>query len=284
MKTVISASRRTDFPAFFPARLAAALRAGSVRVLGPRGHVRTVNLDPGSVHTVVLWSKNFRNLVRNEAGLKDLLSIYGQLYLHFTITGLGGTPVEAGAPGPDEALAQLPALVAIAGLARRISVRFDPILFWKDGSTLRSNLPSFGKIAVAASALGIQDVRVSFAQWYPKARKRASARGFDYVNLPEDEMKARAAELAAEAGAFGLVLYACSQPFLEGIAGIRPSACIDGRLLQSLHPAHEPVSAKKDGSQRAGCLCTESVDIGSYAQACPHGCVYCYANPAAGPS
>ncbi|MDH4198294.1 MAG: DUF1848 domain-containing protein, partial [Candidatus Aminicenantes bacterium] len=27
------------------------------------------------------------------------------------------------------------------------------------------------------------------------------------------------------------------------------------------------------------CLCTESVDIGSYAQSCPHSCVYCYANP-----
>lgn len=281
MKTVISASRRTDLPAFFPDRLAAALRAKSVRVLGPRGHLRAVDLDPRSVHTVVLWSKNFRNLVRNEAGLRDLLAAYDQLYLHFTVTGLGGTPVEAGAPDLGEALAQLPALVAIAGLARRISLRFDPMLFWREGTAVHSNLTSFGKIAAAAAGLGVRDIRVSFAQWHPKARKRASIRGFDFVDPPEAEKKARAAALAEEAGKLGLDLYACCQPFLKESDGIRPSACIDGRLLQSLHPGREPVSCKKDGSQRAGCLCTESLDIGSYTQTCPHGCVYCYANPAA---
>jgi hypothetical protein len=281
MKTVINASRRTDLPAFFPDRLAAALRAKSVRVLGPRGRLREVDLDPRSVHTVVLWSKNFRNLVRNAAGLRDLLAAYDQLYLHFTVTGLGGTAVEAGAPDPGEALAQLPALVAVAGLPRRVSIRFDPILFWRDGTAVQSNLPSFGKIAVAAAALGIRDVRVSFAQWYRKARQRASARGFDFVDPPEDEKKARAAALAEEASKLGLDLQACCHPFLEGVDGIRPSACIDGRLLQSLHPGHEPVSCRKDAGQRAGCHCTESVDIGSYTQTCPHGCVYCYANPAA---
>lgn len=280
MKTVISASRRTDLPAFFPDRLAAALRGKRVRVQGPRGHVREVDLDPRSVHTVVLWSKNFRNLIRNAAGLRDLLAAYDQLFLHFTVTGLGGTPAEAGAPGVGEALAQLPTLVAIAGLPRRVSLRFDPVLFWRDGAAVRSNLPFFGKIALAAAGLGIRDIRVSFAQWYPKARKRASVRGFDFVDPPEEEKKARAAALADEARKLGLDLYACCQPFLEGIDGIRPSACIDGRLLQSLHPGHEPVSCKKDASQRAGCLCTESLDIGSYTQTCPHGCVYCYANPA----
>jgi hypothetical protein len=63
------------------------------------------------------------------------------------------------------------------------------------------------------------------------------------------------------------------------VPGLRPSACVDGTLLASLHPDHEPVSQLKDRSQRLACLCTESKDIGSYAQACPHGCVYCYANP-----
>ncbi|MGZ7064978.1 MAG: DUF1848 family protein [Candidatus Aminicenantales bacterium] len=281
MKTVISASRRTDLPAFFPDRLAASLRAKTVCVLGPRGQLREVDLDPRSVHTVVLWSKNFRNLVRNAAGLRDLLAAYDQLYLHFTVTGLGGTPAEAGAPDPGEALAQLRDLVAITGLARRVSLRFDPILFWREGRAIHSNLPSFGKIAVAAASLGIRDIRVSFAQWYRKSRKRASVRGFDFVDPPEDEKKTHAAALADEAGKHGLDLYACCQPFLKEADGIRPSACIDGRLLQSLHPGHETVSCKKDVSQRAGCLCTESVDIGSYAQICPHGCVYCYANPAA---
>jgi DNA repair photolyase len=64
------------------------------------------------------------------------------------------------------------------------------------------------------------------------------------------------------------------------VPGIRPSACINGRLLQELHPNGAPVSVRKDRTQRRECRCTESVDIGSYTQTCPHSCVYCYANPA----
>ncbi len=280
MKTVISASRRTDLVACFPDWLAAALRAGRVRVPGPRGGVRDVDLDPGSVHTVVLWSKDFANLVRNASGLRDILETYDQLYFHFTVTGLGGTAVEAGSPPPAEALAQLPALTAIAGRPERVTVRFDPVVFWREGGLVRSNLEFFGTVAEAAAGCGVRDVRMSFAQWYKKARARAASRGFDWVDPPDSEKLALAGRLAGEAAAKGLVLHACTQPLLAGVPGLRPSSCIDSRLLERLHPRGDPASHRKDAGQRAGCLCTESRDIGTYAQACPHGCVYCYANPA----
>ena len=102
---------------------------------------------------------------------------------------------------------------------------------------------------------------------------------FLYIDPPDGEKRARAADLATTAKAHGLVLHACCQPLLAGIPGIRPSACIDGGILEALHPRREPVSRRKDRGQRGDCLCTESKDIGSYAQACPHSCVYCYANP-----
>jgi hypothetical protein len=86
--------------------------------------------------------------------------------------------------------------------------------------------------------------------------------------------------LAGIASARGLRLHVCAQDFLSGIPGLLPSSCIDGRLLAVLHPDSEPARAAKDRTQRPACGCTESVDIGSYAQACPFGCVYCYANPA----
>jgi hypothetical protein len=281
MKTVISASRRTDLVAFFPEWLAAALRNKGVRVAGPRGRARDVDLDPRSVHTVVLWSKNFRNLIRNASGLRDLLGEYDQLFLHFTVTGLGGTPVEAGSPLPSAALAQLSALAGIAGRPERVTVRLDPVLSWRDGGSVRSNREFFGTLADAAAGCGVRDVRMSFAQWYKRARARAAARGFAFIDPPEEEKRAVAAELAAAAAERGLTLHACTQPLLAGVPGIRLSACIDGRLLERLHPERAPASRRKDAGQRAGCLCTESRDIGSYAQSCPHGCVYCYANPAA---
>lgn len=276
---MISASRRTDLVASFPEWLAVALRARRAVLIGPRGRTVEIDLSPAEVHTLVLWSKDFSNLLRNAHGLRDLLAAYAQVYLHVTITGLGGTAVEPGAPPTDQALAQLPGLAALAGDPRRVSVRFDPVVFWSDGGTVRTNLGEFPGIAAAAARVGLRDIRTSFAQWYGKAKRRAAARRLAFVDPPDEAKRASAAGLARTAAAHGLVLHACSQPALAGVPGIVASACIDGALLGSLHPRRETASQRKDRSQRPDCLCTESKDIGSYTQACPHGCVYCYANP-----
>ena len=279
MKTVISASRRTDLVAFFPGGLAAALRARRVRVLGPRGGTSEVSLRPEDVHTVVLWSKDFRNLVRDAHGLRGLLSRYDQLYLHFTVTGLGGTELEPGAPPPDAALAELEQLVEDVGDPRRISLRVDPIVFWRDGAAVRSNVPFVETAARRAAEAGITDLRFSLAQWYHKAKNRAARRLFPFIDPPDEEKIKTARLVAAAAAAHGLTPSVCSQSLLAAGAGVRPSSCIDGRRLAELHPRREPAAERKDRTQRADCLCTESVDIGSYTQTCPHSCVYCYANP-----
>jgi len=158
-------------------------------------------------------------------------------------------------------------------------LRFDPVIYWKENGGTRTNLPFFERIAREAASLHIRDMRFSFAQWYGKSKRRAERAGFAYVD-PELEVKREEAlSLAGIAGRFGLNLYCCSQDFLADLPGIRPSACIDGRLLQALHPDGLPVSISKDRTQRRECRCTESVDIGSYTQTCPHSCIYCYANP-----
>lgn len=280
MSIVVSASRRTDLTAFFPDRLAADLREEKARVVGPSGRSYEVDLRPAHVHTIVLWSKDFDNLIADRDGLRRLLAKYEQAYFHFTITGLGGTPIEPGAPSPDSALAQIPELVRIAGSPARISVRFDPIVFWREGGDVLSNMPFFPTVARRAALAGVDNIRISFAQWYEKARRRAGKRGFDFFDPGEPEKLARASEMAGIAADAGLRLHACSQEFLSSVPGIRPSSCIDGRLLRELHPRREAVSEKKDRTQRRECLCTESSDIGSYTQNCPHGCVYCYANTA----
>jgi hypothetical protein len=279
MRKVISASRRTDLVAFFPEWLSSSLHKERARILGPSGYAYEVDLSPESVHTVVLWSKNFSNLIHNNSGLKDALQNYDQLYLHFTITGLGGTFIEEGVPSSSEALSQLLPLVKIAGDPDRISLRFDPIVSWMEEGKLRSNLGFFQKLAPRLHECGIKNVRFSFAQWYRKAKRRAAKYGFSYVDPLPQEKKEAAKTLVQVAEKYDLRLFSCSQDFLAEVPGVSPSACIDGHLLRRLHREKELVSHKKDKSQRPQCRCTESVDIGSYTQFCPHSCLYCYANP-----
>lgn len=279
MKRVISASRRTDLVASFPDWLSAAVEKERARVSGPAGFTYSVDLSPEAVHTFVFWSKNFENLIDNRFSLQKALRKYAQLYFHFTITGLGGTFIERNAPSPQKAVLQLDPLIKLAGSPQRVSLRFDPVVFWEEGRSRRTNLNYFEKLAPELSARGIKDVRFSFTQWYGKARRRALKYGFKYIDPPEKEKLRDARYLGEIAANYSLNLFSCSQDFLTAVPGVKPSACIDGALLSSLHPDKAHASAKKDKSQRQECRCTDSVDIGSYTQACPHGCIYCYANP-----
>jgi hypothetical protein len=279
VKKVISASRRTDLVAFFPDWLTIAVREDKAVFQGPSGRTATVDLSPENVHTFVLWSKNFANLVANRQGLLDALRKYDQLYFHLTITGLGGNEIEPLVPAPASVLRQIERLVEIAGCPERISLRFDPIVHWKEKDRILTNLGVFESIAGVASRFGIRTIRMSFAQWYGKAKRRAARRGFQFIDPSTDDKLAAARNLAALAGERGLFLYACAQNFLASVPGISRSSCIDGALLEELHPRREPASRRKDRTQRPECGCTESLDIGSYTQSCPHSCVYCYANP-----
>jgi len=272
-------SRRTDLVAQFPEWLSAVIKGEKAQVYGPSGHCCTVDLSAQVVHTVILWSKNFNNFIGNTNNLRNCLQKYDQLYLHFTITGLGGCFIERGVPESSAAISQLDSLIKIVGLPERISVRFDPVIYWTEDNKLKTNLYYFEKLAPELNARGIKDIRFSFAQWYAKAKARSAKYEFFYVDPSREEKKEAAGLLVQIAQNWDLQLHSCSQDFLSEVPGINPSSCIDGPQLQKLHPQGAPVSCRKDKNQRTECRCTESVDIGSYTQFCPHSCLYCYANP-----
>lgn len=279
-KRVISASRRTDLVAYYADWLAACLRERRATFFhhGRRSEI-SVDLNPERVHTLVLWSKNFKLLLENRHGLRELLADYAQVYFHFTITGLGGTFIERLAPPPEAALEQIPRLLEVAGRPERISIRFDPIVFWREGGVLKTNLDFFPVLAREMSRRGITTVRFSFAQWYRKAVARARKTGLDFYEPGPEEKREAVNKLVGVAADYGLELWSCSQAEIARLPGIKASACIDGAFLARLHPRGEPASTFKDRTQRKDCLCTESIDIGSYIQSCPAACVYCYANP-----
>ena len=226
------------------------------------------------MHSFVLVSKDYGPLLRNTAGVREQLERYEQVVLQLTITGLGGGCIEPHVPPWTEVAAQLPPLIDWAGDPRRVTVRFDPVVHWREEGVIRSNLPQAAAVFEAAAAAGVRTVRVSIAQVYAKMRRR----GVEWHEPGPAERREIAAHLQELAHARGLELYACADPTLVA-AGIRPSACIDGALLAALHPRRLPLPTRKDPGQRAACGCSPSVDIGSYRMRCPHACRYCYAEP-----
>jgi hypothetical protein len=276
MRQVISASRRTDLPMHFSRWLAQAIRAGQVDVRQPySGRTRLVSLRPEDVHTVVLWSKDFSPMLGERGGLRQALARYDQLFCHLTITGLGGSPLEPNIPPWTQVVEQLPELIEFVGHPRRATVRFDPIVHWRDLGETKSNFPPAREILGRCAACGVQAVRISFATLYGKVRRR---RGWDWYDPPVAERLRITQELVSFAEPLGLTIYACSDHSLQD-AGAVPSSCIDGELLTELHPHDLPAQTGKDTGQRPECRCTPSVDVGSYTMRCPNGCRYCYANP-----
>ena len=70
---VISASRRTDLLGCFPGVMIERLR----------------EYPPQDVHSVVVWTKNPQNMIM-EGELRKVLREYRLIYVHLTITGMGG--------------------------------------------------------------------------------------------------------------------------------------------------------------------------------------------------
>lgn len=279
MLPIISASRRTDLIRCYPQLFAEWLSIGSVVVKNPYNQKeRKVDLQPDQVHSLVLWSKDFSLLLKNEWALMDLVQRYGQCFVHFTITGLGGSALEPGVLSYQQAVSQFQKLVELTRDSRRVMWRFDPIVFWKEGRRVVSNLRCFKKIAPYAQAAGLKQVTVSLCHWYKKSMTRAKVHRLAYVQPKKSSVNRISRWLKQQAMLFGLTVYACCQNEMTQ-AGLLSAHCINADLLNLLHPDHLLASNKRDTGQRKDCGCTRSIDIGSYDLACPHGCVYCYANP-----
>lgn len=270
MKQVISASRRTDMPAWYLDRLIGFTRQGYAEVANPySGKTSKVDLAPEHVHTLVLWSKNFGPFLRE----KDIFNVYS-LYFLFTINDLPG--YEPSMQPLPERIRQLCELAASYG-PERIAWRFDPVICTTNGFV--STVESYRAIGSQVAKAGVKRSIFSFLDLYGKVKRRNERIKLNLVD-PSDHVRVRfAGELARAAGNLGLELESCSEE-LSPIDGIKPSACIDGRLLSLLSGSSIPASVEKDPGQRPACNCTVSRDIGSYQDMpCPSGCVYCYANP-----
>lgn len=253
---VLSASRRTDLAGCFPNVLEERLR----------------EYPPEVVHSLVIWTKNPRNLVM-EGELKEALKKYRQIYLHLTITGMGGGEFEPLIPPWKETVGMIGPLVELVKDPGRISWRFDPILEVEGGGRTYSNFPCFPRLCTAIAPWGIKTCRVSWVSAYQKVVRRLAGRGWSLVSADRERRKKQVEGLKTVARTHGMEVFFCS------MEGLPVSRCIDGELLSRIHPDGVSCSREKARGQRPLCGCTHSLDIGWYSLKCSHECMYCYATP-----
>jgi hypothetical protein len=251
--------------------------------------VRDLRSGEGSqpaIHTVVIWTKDPANLLCHE-GVREALAGVGQVFLHWTVTGLGGTFLEPNVPPAPEQLSLLDDVVAYLGDPRRIHWRYDPLISARraaehagnvDIGLFRSLAQAFARAAGAPPSSRARDgegavVHTSFATLYRKVIRRLAAAGVTAEEFSSDARRAFLDQMATVAGELGMKLVTCCEP------GYPTGRCIDGELLAGLHPAHEPCATTRARDQRELCGCTASLDIGRYLP-CPNRCLYCYAHPA----
>jgi hypothetical protein len=284
---VISASRRTDIPAFYLDWFMAQVDRGYFEVINPYNRkVSIVTAAPELVHTIAFWSKDFGPFLKR--GIGEQLQKKGfHLFFNFTINS--DTPqLEPRVPTLLERLRQLEYLSNRFD-SRAINWRFDPVCFYKiNNSRIKNNLHDFTRIADKAAQCGISRCITSFMDDYSKIRKRIkSITGFSFTYPSPEKKVSILQEMEKKLRLDKIRLYTCCEKELLDLlptnAGIDKSACIPNDLLIELYSGNLPL--KKDPGQRVkkGCGCKVSIDIGSYhLHPCYHRCLFCYANPAVG--
>lgn len=264
---IISASRRTDIPAFYSDWLMQRLEEGYCYVKNPyhAKRVSIVPLTPDKVDCIVFLTKNPAPMLGKLRRISEMGYPY---YFQFTINGYDQT-IEKGLPPKAQVLDTFKRLSDIIG-AQRVIWRYDPVFVTPKFSVFY-HLETYAKLAAILEGYTERCV-FSFIDFYPRRGKSVAAMGIE--PLEQMIMHQLAAGFSQIAYAHRMQLFTCAEEIDLSAYQIGRTACIDQALVAAILGC--PIKAVKDKSQRPFCNCMESVDIGSY-NSCAHQCIYCYA-------
>ena len=263
---IISASRRTDIPAFYADWFFHRLREGFVYVKNPMNprQVSRISLNPEVLDGIVFWTKD-------PTPMLDRLEELGNIpfYFQFTLNPYG-TDVEPGVPNKGEVVVPTFQKLSSQIGRERVVWRYDPILL-NEKYTADYHVRYFEKLADRL-ANATEVCTISFLDFYKNIQKPIRPLN---IHLPSaEEMTDLAGRLAQIARDHGLVMQSCAEEIELEKVGIRHASCVDKDLLERIGGCRLEVNPDKN--QRPACGCVESIDIGTYG-CCRHGCLYCYA-------
>lgn len=266
---IISASRRTDIPAFYAKWFINRIREGYVLNKNPfnANQVKKIILTAFHVDAIIFWTRNPKPLMPylDELDEKGL-----NYYFQYTITGYPRT-LEKNTPHPSKAIKTFIELSDKIG-KEKVIWRYDPIIFTKY-TDFDEHIRLFTKIAKALEGK-TDKVVISFADPYKKITKKLEE--IDYSDILDEKTKLYdlAKQISEIAQSRNMIVETCSEAIDLDYCNINHGKCIDDTLIEKLFNINLHVD--KDKNQRKECGCVQSVDIGVY-NTCSHGCTYCYA-------
>jgi hypothetical protein len=266
---IVSASYRTDVPAFYGQWFANRFRAGWAMVGNPYGGPPGRVALRDDVDGYVFWTRHIAPFLPALALVQEVGLPF---VVQYTLTGYP-RPLEAAVVDAETSVALIRRLAERYG-RRAVVWRYDPVLL-TDLTPPEWHDKTFADLARHLAG-AVDEVVVSFARLYRKTERNLAAaarlHAFSWRDPDVIEKRQLIGRLVAIARDHGMALTLCTQPDLAG-DGVVAARCVDAARLADL--AGRPLIAKTKGN-RPGCLCAESRDIGAY-DSCPQGCVYCYA-------
>jgi hypothetical protein len=263
---VISASRRTDIPAFFGNWFMNRLAEKRVPVRNPVNPkmISEIPLEPDLVECIVFWTKNPENFL-NHLPMIDAMGY--RYYFQFTLTAYDAA-IERNV-NKTNIVETFIKLSEYCG-KEKVIWRYDPILL-NDTCTIQYHLENFESLCGTLYTYTEKCV-ISFIDTYSFLVKKFRQNSIG--ELSTDEIDTIADNFAAIAKKYKVPLFTCAEKVNLTRYGIAHNKCIDDDLIERLFDLK--VGSKKDPSQRLECGCCVSRDIGAY-NTCLHDCVYCYA-------
>ena len=267
---IISASRRTDIPAFYSEWFINRIKAGYVDVMNPfnRKQVSRISLKPQDVDCIVFWTKDAAPMIDK----LDKLSQY-KYYFQFTITPYD----EDVEPGLLSNQSKQDIIKTFQKLSEKIGKdkviwRYDPILLSENIHTIDWHFDKFSEFLNQLAPYTNRCI-ISFLDFYKKTA--FNMRSVGIISMSESDMRETAHGFSQIAENTGIEIQSCSEKIDLSQFGIKHGACIDKEVIEKVISAK--IDVKKDDTQRPECGCVKGVDIGQY-DSCPHLCKYCYAN------
>lgn len=262
---IISASRRTDIPAFYSDWFFNRIKERYVLVPNPYNSkmISRISLDPAVVDCIVFWSKNPAPMLEKLDKLKEY-----NYYFQFTLNPYG-PEIENHLPIISKRIDTFKRLSDRIG-KEKVIWRYDPVL------TNETYTPGFHKEKFAEIAYELKEhtekCMLGFIDHYQHIRTAVSR--FNIQPLLKADIEEMAASFKKTVDTCSIQLNTCTVKVDLTHLGIPGGLCIDNQLVERI--AGYPISVRKDKNQRDICRCAESIDIGTY-ESCLNGCIYCYA-------